>query len=287
MTRWIGILVGLAKLPISALVVVSVAAGYILFAERLELPMLLPLAGVFLVACGAAALNQVQDARFDARTERTRHRPIPAGRIEPRWALFIALAWILTGFNVLANVEAHTGKVLALTALALLWYNGLYTYLKRVTAFAVIPGALVGALPPVIGWAAAGGVATDGTILELAFFLFLWQIPHFWLLAVMHAADFERAGLPAVTRLFNEAQLARITFAWLAATAAAGLLVGVLAPARFPWNVGLLAASIWLVASGWRLLAPERAGAWRQGAFLRINLYALAVLLLLTADAAT
>ena len=242
--------------------------------------------GVFFAACGSSALNQVQESRYDRLMHRTRHRPIPSGRIEPSWALFVAILYLAIGFNLIANVDAHTGTLLLLTALSVLWYNGVYTYLKRVTAFAVVPGALVGALPPVIGWAAAGGVVSDPTILEVAFFLALWQIPHFWLLLLLYGDDYVRAGLPTVTTLFTTRQITRITFSWIVAVAAAGMLLAVTTGSTFPWNLLFLVAALWLVFGTAPLLLsaqpPER---WPIRAFMRINLYALAVMLLLTVNA--
>jgi protoheme IX farnesyltransferase len=268
------------------MVTVTVATGFFLFREQLSRDVILPALGVFFAACGSSALNQVQEARYDRLMERTRRRPIPSGRIEPRWALFVAVLYLAIGFNLIANVDTHTGTLLLLTALSVLWYNGVYTYLKRVTAFAVVPGALVGALPPLIGWAAAGGVISDPTILELAFFLALWQIPHFWLLLLLYGEDYRRAGLPTVITLFSTRQIIHITFSWIVAVAAAGLLLAVTSGSTFPWNVLFLVASLWLVfGTGPLLLGKQPPERWPLRAFLRINLYALFVMVLLTGNA--
>ena len=155
---WLGaVLVGLSKAKITFAVTFSVSTGYILFAKRLEWDMWIPTIGVFLVACGSAAINQIQEWRTDGRMPRTRKRPIPSGLISPAWALFIAFLFIGAGVNILALTEHHQLTVLALGGFSVLWYNGVYWALKRLTAFAVVPGALIGALPPMIGWCAAGG----------------------------------------------------------------------------------------------------------------------------------
>ena len=83
--------------------------------------------------------------------------------------------------------------------ITVVWYNGIYTPLKRVTAFAAIPGGVVGAIPPVIGWVSGGGDPTDARIIVVAFFFFVWQVPHFWLLLMRIGGDYERAGLPSLT----------------------------------------------------------------------------------------
>ena len=86
------LLLELTKARITFFVTLSVATGYLLFKEHFDLAMLLPMGGVYLLACGGAALNQVQDAAVDARMDRTKGRPIPSGRIDRAWALFIACA---------------------------------------------------------------------------------------------------------------------------------------------------------------------------------------------------
>jgi len=205
------ILLELTKAKITVAVTISVATGFFMFTGAFTLDAVMPAAGVFLLACGSAALNQVQEAKVDGLMSRTRSRPIPSGRISRDWALFLSLVFIGAGMYVLSCIETHTVTLLVLGGLAVVWYNGVYIALKRITAFAVIPGSLVGAIPPVIGWAAAGGVYDDPTILEVALFFFMWQIPHFWLLLLMFAEDYERAGLPSLTRVFSRDQIARVT----------------------------------------------------------------------------
>ncbi|MBD3293799.1 MAG: hypothetical protein GF393_12820, partial [Armatimonadia bacterium] len=162
---WAGILLELTKAKITAAVTLSVATGHLLFIETLSFSVILPAAGVFLLACGSAALNQVQEARIDRRMARTRGRPVPSKRIPAEWALFAALALIGAGLYLLSSIRTHTLTLLVLAGLAVFWYNGVYILLKRITAFAVVPGALVGSIPPLIGWAAGGGMITDPAIL--------------------------------------------------------------------------------------------------------------------------
>jgi protoheme IX farnesyltransferase len=276
----------LTKARITFAVTFSVAAGHFMFMEAITASVLLPALGVFLLACGSAALNEVQEARIDALMARTRGRPIPSGRISRDWALFIALALIGAAFYTLASIEAHTLTVLGLAGLALVWYNGVYVLLKRVTAFAVVPGALVGAIPPVIGWTAGGGLALDGAILKVAFFFFLWQIPHFWLLLLMHGRDYENAGLPSLTKLLAPQQIRRITFMWILAVCVTSVLMIVSGRIALPWNLGILLASLWLALSALDFL---RGGRRDVDAcfplFMRINVYAFLVMVFLSGNA--
>ena len=283
--RGLGLVLELTKARITAFVSLSVLTGYVLFARRIDAGVLLPILGVFLLACGSAALNHVQEVRYDARMRRTRDRPIPSGRIARDWALFVALAFMGAGFTVLGSIERHTLTVLGLGALAVVWYNGVYLLLKRVTAFAVVPGALVGAIPPVIGWAAAGGVATDALILDVAFFFLLWQIPHFWLLLLLYGEDYEQAGFPTPRRYFHARNVGLVTFAWILALAATGLALAPRQGYRLPWNLLILVASIWLVFSSVPILRRSDDRKAVLSAFLRINLYAFVIMLILVAHA--
>ena len=276
----------LTKARITLAVTLSAATGHVLFMEKLTLELLLPVAGIFLLACGASALNQVQESRIDKRMRRTRKRPIPEGRITTDWALFVALVFAGGGFYLLSCIEAHTLSILGFAGFTLFWYNGVYTYLKRVTAFAVIPGALVGVVPPIIGWMAGGGLPLDPMIVKVAFFFFIWQIPHFWLLLLQHGRDYEEAGLPTLTAVLSGSQIARITFMWIAALAATGVLVAVTAGIGFPWNAGILAVSVWLVFRAVAILMKEQQVLACLPAFTQINIYAFLVMVLLAGSSA-
>ena len=107
------------------------------------------------MAMAASALNEVQERDLDARMERTRLRPIPRGAVSPRAAVLFASALGTLGFLLLRMASDFRPALLGLLAWG--WYNGLYTPLKRFSAFAVVPGAVIGALPPAMGWTAAGG----------------------------------------------------------------------------------------------------------------------------------
>jgi protoheme IX farnesyltransferase len=282
---WVRMLLVLVKARITFAVTFSVATGFVLFQGRFSTELILPMAGVFLLACGSAALNQVQEWRTDLRMERTRNRPIPSGQLQPRWALFIACLFMVAGINLLANVERHTYLVVALGAFSVFWYNLVYWWLKRATAFAVVPGALLGAVPPVIGWCAAGGEPLDPKILQVGLFFIIWQIPHFWLLLHLFGTEYTGADLPSPTAMLSRDQFRRITFAWVFPTAASGLVLMTTFQLHMPWNLLVLAGSIWvtLQAFGYLKRPPSRATA--RSLFNRLNLYALCMMLLLMASA--
>jgi protoheme IX farnesyltransferase len=109
--------------------------------------------------------------------------------------------------------------------ITIIWYNGIYTYSKRITAFAVVPGAITGALPPLIGWVAAGGGPWEKSIIFIEFLLFIGQIPHFWLLILKYGEEYKLAGIPSLTDLFNRVQIKRLTFSWIVSSVVAALFL--------------------------------------------------------------
>jgi protoheme IX farnesyltransferase len=271
----IGMWMELAKVRIAVLSTASAATGWLLWAHSFAADMLPAVAGVFLLAAGAGALNQYQERDVDARMLRTMRRPIPSGRMRAGSALAIALGLIALGTLCLASNPV----AMLLGVFTVLWYNGVYTPLKRVSAFAAIPGGVVGAVPPVIGWVAAGGEPSDPRILAVAFFFFVWQVPHFWLLLLRIGDDYARAGLPTLTRVFTRPQLARIIYVWMIATVAACVSLPLFGVASPLWTLaGLSAASLWL---GWHATTMVRSNG-EILAFHQINLYALLVITLLS-----
>jgi heme o synthase len=274
----------LTKVRIASLSALSTATGYAVFARGLDRGAIPACLGALLLSAGASVLNEWQERDVDARMARTRGRPLPAGAMSPAAALVLAALLACSGFAVLLAASRPASTLLGLLAVG--WYNGVYTPLKRVTALAVVPGALIGAIPPAIGWTAAGGSVADPRILCLAFFFFVWQLPHFWLLLQLHAADYERAGFPTLTALLSPRGVARLTLVWMMTTAASSLLLplyGVVSSALA--SRGLAVAAI--------LLGGLAVHAFRSGseprsirrAFHGINAYALLVMMLLAADA--
>ena len=185
----------LTKPRLNTLVVVTAGVGYGLgFSGRFDVVTLFhTVLGSFLVAGGAATLNQVAERDIDEAMQRTRTRPIPSGRVQP-WEARVFAA-LITGLG-LAELAVGTNILAAGVALAtLVSYVAVYTPLKRRSPLSTLVGAVPGALPPVIGWAAARG--TLGVEAWVLFgIVFFWQLPHFHALSWMHRDDFRRANLP-------------------------------------------------------------------------------------------
>ncbi len=147
--------------------------------------------GTALAAAGAAALNQWWEHKFDALMHRTRTRPIPAGRLRPRDALITGAALGISGVVYLALAVNCLSALLAALTIAL--YLFAYTPLKKLTTANTLVGAIPGAIPPLIGWAAARN-SVDAGGWSLFAVLFFWQMPHFFALAWMYRVDYARAG---------------------------------------------------------------------------------------------
>jgi heme o synthase len=189
----------LVKARLTLLVVITTAVGFYLGWQG---PMnFLALAnavlGTALAAAGAAALNQWREHRFDALMHRTRTRPIPAGRMLPREAFATGVVLSVLGVVYLAIAANAFSAFLAALTVAL--YVFAYTPLKRISTANTLVGAIPGAIPPVIGWVAAGQPVDLGAWTLFAI-LFLWQMPHFFALAWMYRIDYARAGFRMMSR---------------------------------------------------------------------------------------
>jgi protoheme IX farnesyltransferase len=205
----------LFRLPLSLFNAAAAATGSLALPHEDGPHALIAFLGVLFLSFGASGLNQYQERMIDDRMQRTRTRPLPSRTMTPASAMASSIIVVLAGSLVLT---LGAGLVpLGLGLFALLWYNGMYTPLKRSTAFAAVPGALVGAIPPAIGWTAAGGVLTDPRLIVLCGFFFMWQVPHALLLHLRFESDVRAAGLPCLTDRLRPDQLSRLAFVWLAA----------------------------------------------------------------------
>jgi heme o synthase len=213
----------LTRFPVSLAVTFTAFAAMIISAGQVNFQMLLPVAGIFLLASGASAFNQYQEWPYDERMERTRKRPVPSRTISTAEALRIAMICIVGGIFVLLYYSTVMCTFLGI--INLIWYNGVYTYLKRKTAFAVVPGALTGAVPILMGWTAAGGSLLAPEVIFLAFFIFIWQMPHFWMLTLKYGDQYRHAGFPVLTDYLSHRQVKIVTMAWMVASSATACMI--------------------------------------------------------------
>jgi protoheme IX farnesyltransferase len=200
------------KYRLSLAVSFSSAVGYLVCTGTIKADFILLLAGIFLLTCGSAALNQYSEREQDSRMGRTKQRPVAAKRISERKALVLSVLLLIPGSGLLL---LNGFMPFALGCLGITLYNLIYTGLKKITVFAIIPGAMVGSVPPLIGYASAGCGSLNDKIIFLSAFMFLWQIPHFWLLLIMYGKEYQAAGFRTIYDFFNERQIRLLISGWI------------------------------------------------------------------------
>ncbi len=280
----INILKDLAKIRITTSVTFTVLVGYIMAKAKLDIDVIWSLLGVFLLSAGSSAYNHFQEGKYDKLMRRTMNRPIPKGILSSKQVFYIASILALSGLWVLLEFTNIESLILGIFAIVL--YNLIYTPLKRVTSFAVIPGALIGSIPPMIGYTAAGGYYFSNDILALAVFIFIWQMPHFWLLLMIYDDDYKVAGYPTLTSYLNLNQLKRVTYSWLIGLVASSVVMVFFADSNLMSK--LIVSTIYLIAGTYMLFSTkyiinqETDFVSYKNAFKKVNYFVLAVVLLLT-----
>lgn len=244
----------LAKPELTFLSMLTAVAGFVLASDGWPdaAGLLALVLGTALVGGGAGALNQALERDHDARMQRTRRRPLPAGRLSPGPVLAAGVAAGTAGVVLMwAVLNPLTGFLAAST---LIIYVLLYTPLKRVSATATLVGAVPGALPPVLGWTAAAGALSPGA-LALFVLLFVWQIPHFLSLAWTYRRDYADAGFRMLTVEDAEGErTAGQVLLYTVLVLPASLLIGFLLDLGWVYDVGgtLLWAGLLILALGFR-----------------------------------
>ena len=274
----------LCKVRLTFLAALTASFGYIMFDGSIGWGALTSFMGVFWMSNGGIALNQLQEQSYDSKMLRTQARPLVQGHISQTTALLLGLGMLTFGTLLLHLTINPIAAFLGI--IAIVWYNGIYTYLKRVTALAVIPGSVVGALPPMIGWVAAGGSLTDPTLLMVALFFLIWQIPHFWLLLMLYGKDYERGGFPSLTERFSLTQLKWLTLTWILLMTVEACLIPIIGHAFKPTITisGMIAVSVWMVLTSLRIFPTNDEVPALRRTFHCINLYMVFVMLLLCID---
>jgi heme o synthase len=211
------VLPSLFRLNLSLVVAFSALTGYMVMHRVDSWKALFVYCGVALLSGAASALNQYQERETDALMQRTRLRPLPAKQCTPFQALLAAATAGPAGFLLLCFGVNLQAALLGLVVL--LWYNGVYTPIKRTSRYAVFVGALTGALVPAIGCVAAE-THPASRIIALCLFAYLWQISHFFLILLKYGQEYESAGVPTIRVNIGEDYFKRALCCILAATAA-------------------------------------------------------------------
>jgi protoheme IX farnesyltransferase len=273
------------KVKLSLAVTFSAVTGFLLFDNHPGTGILVMIAGVFLLASGAAALNQVTESEPDSSMERTKHRPIPDERIDRRNALLFAIILLVLGAGILVFC-GYIPVVLGLATVFL--YNVVYTSLKKISWFAVVPGALVGAIPPVIGYTAAGGNYPGAGIILFSSFMFLWQLPHFWLIILRYRSDYLKAGFKTLPAGIDDRLTKSLVFTWVTVTS---ILLAFLSVRELVFSRAiamiLIPMNIFFILLFHRVLFRRETEGEKgsvKTAFIMINAFSLFVMLLFIAN---
>ncbi len=205
-----------AKAPLCLLVAFSAFFGYLLVPFQPLEPGFYVFCGVFLLATGAASLNSVQERLTDQSMGRTRHRPLAQGLVSRQHGLLQARILLAAGFLILYACFSSLGPVLG-GLISVFLYNLIYTPLKHRSVWAIFPGAMCGALPPYIGWLAAGGFYGSTLIIAVMSLFVVWQIPHFWLVVLDNQQDYHAGDIPSLLKIMPARSLKWISIVWILA----------------------------------------------------------------------
>jgi len=278
--NYLSTILSLLKYKVSIAVTFTAITGYLVYTGRFDIQIVNLALEIFILAGGSSALNEFQERKQDAKMTRTMHRPIPSGKISPQNALLISILFILTG---LFSLYYSFGRVTALLGLFnIFWYNLVYTNLKQLTAFAVVPGSLVGAIPALMGWTAAGGFLFDSAIIFIAFFLFIWQIPHFWLLMLKYGKEYEKAGFPTINQAIHSGNLKTIIFSWIIATSLSSIMIPLFLENGSPsFLISIVVLNIMFIGIFTKLSFGNLAELNLKKSFVSINIYMFIFMIIL------
>jgi len=276
--KWFLITLELGKIKITFSVTVTTTVGYLLAPQPWMSNLAWPVIGILLIGLSSAALNQIQDRNLDLKMKRTMGRPLPSGRVSVGFAWGFVLIYFTIGICILFFKTNVIAGLLGLSAYV--WYNGIYTYLKRVSPIAVIPGSVIGGVPPAVGWAAAGGDISDPYILSICLFMIIWQVPHFWLLLFLYGNDYHGAGLPTLTKIISERALQLWTFGGILLTIVSAFSVTFFGQYKdvYGYAVTALLSLVLLFMSRGLLIAGKNLQ--YKKIFIGINIYSVLILII-------
>lgn len=268
----------LAKYKLSAAVTFSTVTGYFLSGYQLDKTIFIVAAGVFLLSSGSASMNQYTEREADSLMKRTSKRPLPAMKITGKNALLASLFFFIAG-SILLLINGLIPFLLGVINAFI--YNVIYTRLKRITPLSIIPGALVGAIPPLIGFAASGASFLNPGIIGFSLFMFLWQLPHFWLIIIKYGDEYKAAGFATIAKYLNDRQIKSLVFFWVLFSTCLIFLFFIIS--EIPGKVLpflFLILNVAFILLFHRLLFARKYEGQIKGAFILINSFSLIIMFL-------
>ncbi|MCL4410529.1 MAG: heme o synthase [Gammaproteobacteria bacterium] len=274
----------LSKPLIVGLLLITTFGGLVMGGKAWPSPALAfwTLLGGALAASGSSALNQYIDRELDKNIQRTSKRPLAAGRLTPAEGLAYGLALCLTSYYILAGFVNLTAALLSLAGI--FYYVIFYSVLlKKATVQNIVIGGGAGAIPPMVGWAAAAGHLTLAAWI-LFLIIFMWTPPHFWALAIVRMKDYEHAGVPMLPVVKGERetrwQILIYTFVLVGVT----LLLPLIKATGMVYLVSALVLGLWLIYGAWRVwTVPGNKVAWTM--YRWTSMYLAFIFLALMIDA--
>ena len=214
--------------------------------------------GIWLSAAAAAAINQLLDAKIDAQMARTSWRPLVVGRVRPIEVIIFAFILIVLSMTILIVWVNQITAVM--TFASLIGYAVIYTlYLKRATSQNIVIGGLAGAMPPMLGWSAMTGLATQADWIHacvLVMIIFVWTPPHFWALAIYRRAEYAKAAIPMLPVTHGVAHTRRQIFVYTVILFLVALLPFFTSMSGMTYLIGSLLLNTIFIYYAWRLLNP-------------------------------
>lgn len=261
----IGAFLALNKPVIVVLLLVTTYAGMVVGGRQIP-PLGLTiwtLIGGALAAGGSSALNQYIDREIDGRMQRTARRPLPSGRLQPAEALAYGVGACLTAFFLLAGTVNLLAAALSLAGM--IYYVLVYSILlKKATVQNIVIGGGAGAIPPLVGWAAATGSLNVPSLFLFAL-VFMWTPPHFWALALVRSKDYARAGVPMLPVVKGEKATRMQIFIYTLELVGLTLLMPLFKVAGSLFLISAVALGAWLIYAAWKVLRnPGNKAAYRM-----------------------
>lgn len=264
--------VQIAKIPLCLLIAFSAFFGFVFYKEEITQHAFTVFLAVLLLSSGGATLNSYQERKTDALLSRTSNRPLVHNKLPYIHVLLQAVFLSITGLLILYVLDKASFLV---GVVGLLLYNVVYTPLKLKTIYSLIPGAICGAAPPYIGWLAAGGEYFSFRALLPVMLLIFWQIPHFFLVLLIHQSDYLRNMLPNVLYRLSESGVRRIFLPWSTALVCIMLIFTVIpSPLKGIFRLGVVAnALLLLVFFCHQLLAIKKTNYSRLFKYMNISMF--------------
>ncbi len=273
----------LSKPGVTRLVMVTALCGALVAPAAIDVVnLIVALLSTALVVAGANSLNMFLERDVDAKMERTRGRPLPSGRVSPEFALVFGVCSSVLGLALLTALVNLVAATLA--GLALLSYVLVYTPLKRSTPLALHVGAVPGALPPLIGYAAVSG-RLDAPAYALGAILLVWQLPHFMAIAIFRQSDYSAAGLKVYPVALGIDRTRRAIVTYSVVLLLVSLLPLPLGIAGIPYAVVAVVAGLGFLAWSLRGLRTPNVVSWARSLFLASMPYLVILFTALVASA--